>query len=197
NGIAFSDEQDIWWLETVGGHHWIARRVPEDHYVTMPNQLGIDSFDLDDAEGPGRDHLASPDLRAFLSEHNLDLTQRDGADQSSSVFNPREAFGSHTEHDHLYNTPRAWYMQRTLNPTVDVWDGGHAGASPVSYPPPWNRRPERLRTIEDVKAVLSSHYQGTVYAPYSARGTEAERRAFRPTGINRHNALAILEIRPD
>nr|WP_255509811.1 C69 family dipeptidase [Brachybacterium sp. FME24] len=41
NGIAFSDEQDIWWLETVGGHHWIARRVTEDYYVTMPNQLGV------------------------------------------------------------------------------------------------------------------------------------------------------------
>ena len=197
NGIAFSDAQDIWWLETVGGHHWIARRVPEDHYVTMPNQLGIDSFDLDDAEGPGRDHLAIPDLRAFLNEHHLDLTQRDGADQSPSVFDPREAFGSHAEHDHLYNTPRAWYMQRTLNPTGEDWDGGHPGASPDSDTLPWNRRPERLLTIEDVKDVLSSHYQGTVYDPYSARGTEAERRAFRPIGINRHNALAILQIRPD
>jgi dipeptidase len=36
-----------------------------------------------------------------------------------------------------------------------------------------------------------------VFDPYSARGTEAERRAFRPIGINRHNALAILQIRPD
>ena len=44
NGIAFSDVADIWWLETVGGHHWIAKRIPEDHYVTMPNQLGIDSI---------------------------------------------------------------------------------------------------------------------------------------------------------
>lgn len=40
-GIAFSDEQDIWWLETVGGHHWIARRVTEDYYATMPDQLGV------------------------------------------------------------------------------------------------------------------------------------------------------------
>ena len=47
NGIAFSDVDEIWWLETVGGHHWIARRVPDDCYVTMPNQLGIDELDLD------------------------------------------------------------------------------------------------------------------------------------------------------
>ncbi|MGP9539173.1 C69 family dipeptidase [Brachybacterium sp. AOP43-C2-M15] len=196
NGIAFSDESDIWWLETVGGHHWIARRVPEDHYVTMPNQLGIDSFDLADAEGPGRDHLASPDLRAFLREHHLDLTLRD-ADASPSVFNPREAFGSHTQHDHVYNTPRAWSMQRILSPHAEDWDAGLPGASPDSDDLAWSRRPERLLTVEDVKDVLSSHYQGTVYDPYSPRGTEAERRAFRPIGINRHNALAILQIRPD
>jgi len=197
NGIAFSDAEDIWWLETVGGHHWIARRVPEDHYVTMPNQLGIDSFDLDDAEGPGRDHLASPDLRAFLREHHLDLTARRGSTAGDTAFDPREAFGSHTEHDHVYNTPRAWYMQRSLSPAAEDWDAGAPGARPDSDTLPWSRRPERLLTVEDVKDVLSSHYQGTVFDPYSSRGTDAERRAFRPIGINRHNALAILQIRPD
>ena len=50
-GVAFSDVDEIWWLETVGGHHWIAKRVPDEAYVTMPNQLGIDEFDLEDALG--------------------------------------------------------------------------------------------------------------------------------------------------
>src|SRR5699024_2371523 len=120
-----------------------------------------------------------------------------GTAEHPSVFNPREAFGSHTEHDHLYNTPRAWFMQRTLNPISEDWDSGHPGASPHSDTLPWSRRPERLLTIEDVKDVLSSHYQGTVYDLYSTRGTEPERRAFRPIGLTRHNALAILQIRPD
>ena len=44
--------------------------------------------------------------------------------------------------------------------------------------------------------MLSSHFQGTVFEPYSPHGTDTERRAFRPIGINRHNALAILQIRP-
>ena len=44
NGIAFQDVHEIWWLETIGGHHWIAKRVPDDAYVVMPNQLGIDQF---------------------------------------------------------------------------------------------------------------------------------------------------------
>ena len=49
NGIAFQDQDEIWWLETIGGHHWIARKVPDDVYVVMPNQLGLDEFDLEDA----------------------------------------------------------------------------------------------------------------------------------------------------
>lgn len=58
NGVAFSDVDEIWWLETVGGHHWIAKRVPDEAYVTMPNQLGIDEFDLEDAFGePGGPHV--------------------------------------------------------------------------------------------------------------------------------------------
>lgn len=30
NGIAFSDQDEIWWLETIGGHHWIARKVDDN-----------------------------------------------------------------------------------------------------------------------------------------------------------------------
>ena len=41
---------EIWWLESIGGHHWMARRVPDDAYVVNPNQLGSDFFDFDDKE---------------------------------------------------------------------------------------------------------------------------------------------------
>ena len=38
NGIAFNDEHEVWWMETIGGHHWIARKVPDDRVVIAPNQ---------------------------------------------------------------------------------------------------------------------------------------------------------------
>ncbi len=205
NGIAFSDADEIWWLETVGGHHWIAKRVPDDAYVTMPNQLGIDSFDLADAEGARREHMASPDLRAWMAENHLDLTLAAGSvgfaaeapetTGVADVFNPREAFGSHSDSDHVYNTPRAWYMQRFLNPS-DRWDGPGAVHGPESDTIPWCRTPERKLTIEDVKYVLSAHYQGTPYDPYGRLGTEATRGLYRPIGINRNGQLAVLQIRP-
>ncbi len=78
NGIAFQDVNEIWWLETIGGHHWMARRVPDDVYVVMPNQLGIDAFDLDDAFGAQENHLCSADLREFIAKNHLDLSL-DGA----------------------------------------------------------------------------------------------------------------------
>ena len=49
NGIIISDVDEIWYVETIGGHHWIARRVPDDKCAIIPNQLGIDYFDFDDA----------------------------------------------------------------------------------------------------------------------------------------------------
>ena len=41
NGIAFNDENEVWWLETIGGHHWMARRIPDDRVVINPNQFEL------------------------------------------------------------------------------------------------------------------------------------------------------------
>ena len=38
-----------------------------------------------------------------------------GAALGHNHFNPRTAFGTATTKDRIYNTPRAWYMQRYLN----------------------------------------------------------------------------------
>ena len=191
NGIAFSDVNEIWWLETVGGHHWIAKRVPDDAYVTMPNQLGIDEFDIDDALGDQEEHMCSADLREFIDDNHLDL-----AVEPVSPLNPRDMFGSHSDRDHVYNTPRAWYMQRFLNPYDEAWDGPDAAHRPDSDDIPWARQPERKITIEDVKYVLSSHYQGTPYDPYGTLGDESTRGSLRPIGINRQSQLAVMQIRP-
>ena len=209
NGTAFSDADEIWWMETVGGHHWIARRVSDEAYVTMPNQLGIDEFDLADAYGEQKDFMCSPDLREWMAANHLDLSLTDadlglaGSEDSVAAeadgvhlrFNPREAFGSHTERDHVYNTCRAWAMQRSLNPS-DAWDGPEAEWGPDSDDICWCRVPERKLTIEDVKDVLSNHYEGTPYDPYGNLGTPETRHRFRPIGINRNSQLAVLQIRP-
>ena len=189
NGIAFSDKDEIWWVETIGGHHFIARRVPDDRYVVMPNQFGLDEFDWDDAYGAQKEYMCSKDLREFVESNHLDLNL-DGK------FNPRLAFGSHSDSDHVYNTPRAWYIARYLNPRTFKWDGPNADYTPLSDDIPWSLVPERKITVEDVKYLLSSHYQGTPYDPYARFGDEKERGQFRPIGISRTSFVHLNQIRP-
>ena len=193
NGIAFQDAEEIWWLETIGGHHWIARKVPDDVYVIMPNQLGIDQFNLEDAFSEQKEYMCSADLKDFIEKYHLNLAM-DG------VLNPRDAFGSHDDSDHVYNTPRAWYMGRCLNPRTWRWDGPAADFTPYSDNIPWCMVPEKKVTVEDVKYVLSSHFQGTPYDPYAGYGESNMRGAYRSIGINRNDFMSLIQIndnRPD
>lgn len=189
NGIAFQDINEVWWFETIGGHNWMARRVPDDAYVVMPNQLGIDAFDFDDAYGAKQNFMCSPGLKEFVEVNHLNPSM-DGS------FNPRDVFGSHSDSDHVYNTPRAWYMLRYFNPNTYKWDGPDADYKPDSDNLPWMLKPEKKISIEDVKYVLSSHYQGTPFDPY-AKNRDPHAPHFRPIGINRNNFLSCSEIRPD
>ena len=187
NGIAFSDKDEIWWLESIGGHHWIAKCVPDDECVLMPNQFGMDSFDFADAMGEKKENLCSNDLLEFMEKNHLNLNK--GGD-----FNPRWAFGSHSDGDHLYNTPRAWFMARYLIPNQYKWDGEGADFTPQSDNLPWSVKPEKKVTVEDVKYLLSSYYQGTPYNIYQKRDNP-EKGKYRPIGKNNTSDMLLCQIR--
>ena len=186
NGIAFNDHDEIWWMETIGGHHWMARRVKDEEYAVMPNQLGIDAFDFDDAYGAQKEYMCSKDLKEFVEKYHLDVSQGD-------TFDPRGTFGSRDDADHVYNTPRAWFMLRYFNPRTFTWDGEDADYRPMDDDLPWSLVPEKKITPEDVKYVLSSHYQGTPYDPYTK---SEEGGLFRSIGINRTDFMGFMQIRP-
>lgn len=101
NGMAFSDKDEIWWLETLGGHQWAAIRIPDDAYVIAPNRLNIDWYDFESS-----DTIYSTGLKEFIDDNNLN-PDFDG-------YNLRHIFGSSTIKDTRYNNPRAWYVQNYL-----------------------------------------------------------------------------------
>ncbi|HJA26967.1 MAG TPA: C69 family dipeptidase [Candidatus Limosilactobacillus intestinigallinarum] len=177
NGVAFSDKDEVWYMETIGGHHWVAQRVPDDCYVVAPNWFAVTTFDF---RSP--DTMASSDLEQLINDHHLNV---DGGDH----YNLRHIFGSHNDSDYRYNIPRQWYVQRLFNPGANV--------QPDDPDLPFARRPEHKLTIEDVKYALSSHYQHTPYDPYSDLGTPAQQHAFRPIGLQRNSEVHILQIRSD
>ena len=181
NGIAFSDKDSIWYLETIGGHHWISKRVKDDHYVVMPNQFGIDHFDFDDANSSQNENMCSEDLKEFMLKNHLCLDM-------DNKFSPRYAFGSHDDSDHIYNTPRAWFITNYFNPSLK------GQFNPEDDNIPWSNVPDKKITIDDVKYALSSHYQGTCFDPYT-KIVKEYKPLYRPIGISRTSFIHILQIR--
>lgn len=173
NGIAFADQDEVWWLETIGGHHWAAVRIPDDAYVVAANRMSIDAFDFD-----GDDTLSSVDLKKFIDDNQLN-PDFDG-------YNLRHIFGSASIKDTVYNNPRVWYGQKYLTPDVEH--------EPMEQDLPFIAHANRKISIEDVKFILSAHYENTQYDPYGS-GSESDRKLFRSIGLNRNHNVHILQIR--
>ena len=177
NGSAFADHDEVWYIETIGGHHWAARRIPDDAYVAAPNRLNIDFFDFNDEEN----FMCSSDLLDIINEYHLNPDYQG--------YNLRHIFGSSTIKDAHYNNPRAWYIHRYFDPE---WEG-----EPGDQDQPFITYAKKKISPEDIKFLESSPYQDTKYDVYSTTNTEAEKKLFRPIGINRNFETHILQIRND
>ncbi|WFC01787.1 C69 family dipeptidase [Pediococcus pentosaceus] len=176
NGILFSDANEVWYMETAGGHQWVAQRIPDDSYAVVSNQLSIQEVDFEDPEN----FMFKADLKQFVAMHHLN--------PNPTSFNFRNIFGLNDLSDEYYNTPRVWEGQRILNPEIIQ--------SPVSHDLPFIRKASRLIQIEDVQQILSSHYEGTPYNPVGT-GSEAEKHRFRPISLPATQESHILQIKPN
>ncbi len=179
NGIAFADKNEVWYLETIGGHHFMAVRLKDNHVAVIPNQLSIDHFDFKDANSEQKEFICSKNLESFMKKHHINFSS-----------NPRTCLGSHSDSDHVYNTPRSWYG--TLYFNKDIVNENNL--TPTNDNIPFSVKPLNKVTIEDVKYVLGSYYQNTPYNPYSKQDNPAKG-IYRPIGINRTSFMSILQIR--
>ena len=172
NGIAFSDHDEVWYFETIGGHHWAAQKIPDDAYVIAPNQFNIADYDFESDSS-----MYSADLPTFIKQHHLN---------PEHGLNLREIFGSRTASDARYNYPRAWYVQRLLS--------DEAEQQPTDQDLPFICHPKHKLAIEDVKQAMSSHFQQTDYDSYG-HGPINERQKYRPIALNRNLEIHMLQIR--
>lgn len=176
NGVAFSDQDEVWYMETIGGHHWAAIKVPDDAYVVAPNHFNITAFDFN-----AEDTLYSKDLPSLIETYQLNP-------EHQTPVNLRHIFGSATAKDKLYNNPRTWDVQQCLNPNLHQ--------DPQDHELPFSLKPERKLTVAMVKAMLSRHFQDSPYDPYGT-GSLADRKKFRPIALNRNQEVHVLQIRPN
>lgn len=179
NGIAFSDKDEVWYMETAGGHRWVAQRLPDDAYAICPNIMVIEKIDFEDHDN----YMHSPHIRDFVNKYHLNPNPMN--------FNFRNIFGSQNEADSYYNTPRTWYGQKLFNPSIEQ--------EPTDQHMPFARKPEKLIAVEDVQFFLSSHYNGTKYDPFGTHssGDLKDQKKFRSIALDRNQSSCILQIRND
>lgn len=177
NSVLFSDKNDVWYMEIVTGHHWVAQRIPDDCYAVAPNRVSIQQVDFNDTNN----FMWSDGIQEFVDKHNLN--------PDMTGWNFRHIFGTYTEQDRHYNTSRQWYAQKYFNPEIEQ--------DPEDPDIPFLRKPAKKISREDIEYVLGSHYQDTVFDPFSVRGTEEEKHRYRPIGLNRTQNSHILQVRDD
>lgn len=174
NGVAISDKDEVWYMEIGSGHHWVARRVPDDSYAVIPNKLCIDKVDLKDE----KNFMGSKDLIKFSEEHGLYNPEKDGE------FSFKKAFGTNNDKDAQYNNPRMWDGQRILSPSMkqDI----------KSKDFQMFMKPDKKIDVNDVAKVLRSHYNQTEYDSYGQYKDK-----LRPINVPFTMESHILQCRPD
>ncbi|MBE1724927.1 C69 family dipeptidase [Lactobacillus plantarum] len=174
NGVLFNDKDDVWYMEIVTGHHWVAQRIPDDAYAVAANQVAIQWVDFDDPDN----FMWSDGIQEFVAEHHLN-PDKEG-------FNFRHIFGTDNEKDRHYNTPRVWYGQRYFNPEIEQ--------DPQSSELPFICHAAKKISVADVEFVLGSHYNETKYDPFL---NTPEAKKFRPISMNRTQNSHVMQVRND
>ncbi|GLB46834.1 dipeptidase [Philodulcilactobacillus myokoensis] len=177
NGILFSDENEVWYMENGSGHHWVAVKIPDDSYAVVANQIAIQEINFSDQNH----YMWSKNIKKFVQKYHLNH-------DVNHQFNFRNIFGTHNLSDTYYNTPRVWYGQKMFNPEVKQ--------QPNSQEMPMIRKADRLLSINDAKTFLSSHYQGTEYDPVG-NGKPSQKHKFRPISLAKTQESHVLQIRPN
>ncbi|MFD1432887.1 C69 family dipeptidase [Lacticaseibacillus yichunensis] len=172
NGILFADHDEAWYMEVATGHRWVAQRIPDDCYAVVANQLAIQKVRPDSP-----DFLFSPDLFDFAAEHHFWTP--------GTSFNFRQIFGTDSNFDRIYNTPRVWDGQRRLTPSRT--------STPLDSDLPFALQPDRPLFVEDAFAVLASHFNETEFDPADRHSAQAHR--FRPISLARTQESHVLQMR--
>ena len=141
-GIA--DPNEAWLFELLGGHHWVAQRVPDNAFLAHPNMVTIQQIDLSDPA----DYRGSADLVSFAQSIGR-------YSPSEGPFNVAWAYGDRAELQTYYDTNRLWGAFHLVAPSLDLTPTMPFATRPVSVVP------DHKLTRQDIAAICRYHYEGT------------------------------------
>lgn len=134
NIVFISDPYEVWYLEILSGHQYIARCLPDDYVGVFANCICLREVDLS-----SKDYIYSPNLLKIFNHQGLkaDIKQ---------LYNPE--YGA-------YNSYRLWAGQKFLNASLKIEPEADYYAFLI--------KPDRLITKQDVFDLLKIRYENTPY----------------------------------
>jgi dipeptidase len=148
SSFVIADPTEAWIFTAVLGKRWVAQRVPDDEVVLLPNVNIIQEVDL----GNQSRFLASADLISYAEKKGWYNAKSD------KPFNFRDAYDKHGigPFEHRYRCdPRQWRGQCLVT--------GRDIPLPASGPLPFSVKPNRKLTVQDLRAILSDHLEGSQF----------------------------------
>jgi len=143
--FAIGDPDHVWLFELLGGHHWVAEKVPNNAFLAHPNMVTIRDVDLRD-----RAHFrGSADLVSFARSIGRYTPQK------GVPFDVAWAYGDRAELKSYYNTNRLWGAFNLVAPSLGLTPDMPYATRPVYVVP------DHPLTRQDIAAICRYHYEGT------------------------------------
>jgi dipeptidase len=178
--FAIGDSTEVWVFELLGGHHWVAARVPDRAYYVQPNMLRIREIDLSRPSC----FRGSPDLEEFATA----IGRYDPAD---GPFDVAWAYGDRGRLQSPYNTNRLWGVINRFSPSLGLSTAMPYGERPVFV------IPDHRLTRQDFMAACREHYERTALdqtADYSRMSPHAQ--TDRPICYSTTDYGVVWQLRP-
>jgi dipeptidase len=140
---AIADPNEAWVFEVANGKHWIARRVPDDGVVVIPNYYVIDDFNAADTAN----YLSSPELVGYAAANGWYDPHKD------PTFNFRKVYGHKNRIDATWNIARKWVILNQL--AAERYD--------INAEFPFAVKPKQKVGIRTLIDALSNHYENTEF----------------------------------
>jgi dipeptidase len=145
--FVIADPNEAWVVTVVMGKRWVAERVPDDEVALVPNVNIIQEIDLSDSSR----FLGSPDIITYAEKKGW------YDPKSGRPFNFRDAYDKPSWarwfEPEYHCDPRRWRGQSLVT--------GQETPLPAPGPLPFSVKPNRKLKVEDIRAILSDHMEGT------------------------------------
>ena len=142
--FAVGDPNQVWLFELLGGHHWVAQRVPDNAFLAHPNMVTVRQINLADAAN----YRGSADLQSFAQSIGR-------YSPSDGPFDVAWAYGDRTDLQSYYNTNRLWGAFNTVAPSLGLTPTMTYATRPVYVVP------DHTVTRQEIQTICRYHYEGT------------------------------------